>query len=375
MTAAHLSVGSRIRKSPFYDSTVAAGASAFTIYNHMYMPTGYGDPAAEYQRVTAGVALWDVAVERQVEIAGPDAFTLANYLSARDLTGMAVGRARYAPMCDHEGRLINDPVILRVADDRYWFSLADSEILLWARSIAGERGLDVQVFEPDVSPLAIQGPLANDLGRDLFGADVADNLGFFHHTPVELDGIPIQLCRSGWSRQGGFELFLTNGADGNRLWDLVMDAGAKYDIGPGNPNHQERIESGLLSYGSDHAADTDPIEAGLEAYVSLASDHQFVGRAALEARMQRSIRNNLVNIRIEGEPVPSEHPWLASVDQTPIGYVQTATWSPRLNTWIGIAQLSTPNDAPGTSFDVMLPSGEKRSCQVHHEPFGATQTS
>ena len=210
--------GSRGRKSPYFDSTIAAGAAAFTIYNSMYMPMGYGDPVAEYRRVTEGVAIWDVGGERQVEIAGPDAFALANYLSARDLTGMNVGRARYAPMCDHQGRLINDPVVLRVDIDRFWFSIADSEILLWAKAVAGERGFDVEVFEPDVSPLALQGPRAHDLVGDLFGPDLVESLGFFHHCPVELDGIPIVLCRSGWSKQGGFELFLTDGSQGDRLW-------------------------------------------------------------------------------------------------------------------------------------------------------------
>lgn len=369
-----IGIGSRRRKSPFYDATVAAGVESFTIYNAMYMPVGFGDPAAEYRRLTEGVALWDVGGERQVEIAGPDAFVLANYLSARDLNGMGVGRARYAPLCDYQGRLINDPVILRVDEDRFWLSLADSEVLLWARAIAGERSYDVEIFEPDVSPLAIQGPLAADLARDLFGAELVDSLGFFHHVPVQLDDVPITLCRSGWSKQGGFELFLTDGSKGTKLWDAVMAAGEPYGIGPGTPNHQERIESGLLSFGSDHDRDTDPIEAGLAAYTSLDGDHDFVGRAALEARSASTQRRNIVNVRLTGEPIACEHPWPASIDGSPVGRVHNAVWSTKLDAWIGLAQLATPHDSPGTLFQVALPTGGSTTATVHHEPFGTIQT-
>jgi len=369
-----IGIGSRVRKSPFFDATVAAGVSSFTIYNGMYMPTGYGDAALEYKRLTQGVSVWDVGAERQVEIAGPDAFALANYLSARDLTAMAVNRARYAPLCDHHGRLINDPVALRVAHDRYWFSLADSEILLWARAIAGERNYDVSVFDPDVSPLAIQGPLSHNLVRDLFGAELVDGLGFFHHVPVTLHDIPMVLCKSGWSKQGGYELFLTNGTQGVRLWNLVMEAGAQYGVGPGSPNQQERMESGLLSFGSDHGRDTDPIEAGLKAYTSLDSDHDFVGRAALKERLGRSVRRNIVNVTLDGEPVASENPWPAHVDSHQIGELRNAVWSTKLNRWIGLAQLMTPHDAPGTTFDVRLPSGNIVQATVSVEPFGTVQT-
>ncbi len=371
---AKITIGSRQRKSPFFDATVAAGVESFTSYNGMFMPTGFGDPTAEYERLTSTVALWDVAAERQVEIAGPDAFALTNYLSSRDLTGMAVNRARYAPMCDHQGRLINDPIVLRVAEDRYWLSLADSELLLWVRGIAGERGDDVVVFEPDVSPLALQGPLADEVASELFGTELVESLGFFHHYPVEIEGIPLVLCRSGWSKQGGFELFLTDGARGNDLWHIVMAAGEKYGIGPGTPNHQERIESGLLSFGSDHDRETDPVEAGLAVYTSLDKGHRFIGRDALIERMASPIRRNIVNVRIDGEPVACEHPWPASIDGLQIGMLRSAIWSTKLDTWLGLAQLSTPHDQPGTIFTVALPGGATTTATVHTEGFGVIQT-
>ena len=345
-----LAIGSRIRKSPFYAATVAAGANEFTVYNHMYMPTSYGDPDAEYCRLTETVALWDVAVQRPVEINGADAASLTQYLSARDLTHCGPGRAAYAPLCDHDGRLINDPVILCIVRDRYWLSIADSDILLWARAVAGERGANVTICEPDVSPLAIQGPNAHALACDLFGVEVVDSLGFFEHASVSLDGIPVILCRSGWSKQGGFELFLTDGSHGTALWDLVMATGAAHDIGPGAPNQAERIESGLLSYRSDTDPETDPIEAGLGRFVSLDAPHDFVGKDALIARAAaQHARSRLVNVRVDGHISPYEHPRPALKAGSPVGALRNVVWSPRLAQPIGLALVTATASAPGTS--------------------------
>jgi aminomethyltransferase len=213
--------------------------------------------------------------------------------------------------------------------------------------------------------------------RDLFGADVVDPLGFFHHRPVELDGIPMVLCRSGWSKQGGVELFLTNGSQGDRLWELIMAAGEPYGIGPGGPNQQERIETGLLSYQTDHDLDTDPIEAGLGEYVSLDGNHQFVGRTALEARLRQAIRRNVVNVRLDGsaaDVIAVDRPLPASINGEHIGRLRTAVWSTKLDCWLGLAQLATPHDAAGTSFEITLTGGAMRSATVHHQPFGAIQT-
>jgi glycine cleavage system aminomethyltransferase T len=225
-----------------------------------------------------------------------------------------------------------------------------------------------------VSPLAIQGPRAIELARDLFGADLVDGLGMFHHRAVELDGIPMVLCRSGWSKQGGYELFLTDGSKGDRLWDVVMAAGAPYDVGPGAPDHQERIESGLLSFAADHDRETDPIEAGLAAYTSLDGDHCFVGRDALEARLLRDDRRPIVNVRLAGSHVRCEHAWPATRDGRPIGELRNAVWSTRLDGWIGIAQVMVPHDRPGTVFDVTTPDGDVVQATVSPQPFGTVQS-
>jgi aminomethyltransferase len=369
---AEITFGPRVRKSPFFDATVAGGVTAFSIYNHMFMPTSYGDPIGEYERVKTGVSVWDVAAERQVEIIGPDATAVAQLVSARRLTDLRAGRARYAPMCDYDGCLINDPIALRLEENRWWLSIADSDMVHWVNGIAGASGFDARVFEPDVSPLAIQGPKADGVTRSLFGDELIDSLGFFHHRPVELDEIPMVICRSGWSRQGGVELFLTDGAQGHALWDRVMEAGAPFGIAPGAPHQMERIESGLLSYTSDTDTDTDPIEAGLGAYVDLDGDFDFVGKQALIARHAHpATRRRLVNVCLDGEMPKPEHPWEAHFDGGCIGQVRSATYSPKLDRNVGLALVSVACAEAGTSFTVDA-DGTALTATVMDTPFGTS---
>lgn len=371
---AELSIGSRIRKSPYYAATIAAGVTHFTIYNRMYMPTSYGDPLGEYQRLMTGVSMWDVGAERQVEIVGPDARAFTDRISARDVSGLEPGRARYAPICNHDGILINDPIALCLRDDRWWLSIADGDLLQHCQAIAGSEGFDVEVFEPDVSPLAIQGPAAADLARDLFGDGLVDELGFFHHRAVELDGIPIVVCRSGWSRQGGYELFLTDGSKGQDLWDRVAAAGEPYGIAPGTPHHMERIENGLLSYRSDTDDDTDPVEAGLGRWCDL--DRAFVGRDAIVARQaEPEHRRKLVNVDVDvidrDELWTADEPYPASIDGRPAGCLRTTVWSPKLDRFIGLALVPVDHAQPGTRLDVDAP-GTVNAMTVTDVPFGVS---
>ena len=202
-----LSKGPRVRFSPFYERSVESGIRVASVYNRTVLPVATDDPKADYEALTERVAIWDVGCQRQVQVHGPDALKLCRYMSARDLSQLKIGVAKYAPLCDHEGRLINDPVVLRVDEETIWFSIADSDILLWARAIAGEGDYDVEITEPDVSPLAVQGPMAAALIAQVFG-DWTEELKFFHFRRITHQGIPLVLCRSGWSKQGGFELFL-----------------------------------------------------------------------------------------------------------------------------------------------------------------------
>lgn len=371
---AEITIGPRIRKSPFYASTIAAGVTHFTIYNRMYMPTSYGDPMAEYHRLMNGVSMWDVGAERQVEVVGPDARAFVDRVSARDVLPLKPGRARYAPICNHDGILINDPIALCLTDDRWWLSIADGDLLQHCQAVAGSEGFDVEVFEPDVSPLAVQGPKAVDVARDLFGAEVVDGLGFFHHREVEVDDIPMVICRSGWSRQGGYELFLTDGTKGAALWDLVAGAGEPYGIAPGTPHHMERIENGLLSYGSDTDDDTDPVEAGLGQWCDL--DRPFIGRDAIVARHEEPAdRRRLVNVDVDvvdrTELWTADQPYPARADGEPVGELRTTVWSPKLERFIGLALLPVAHAEPGTHLAVDAP-GIVTAMTVTDVPFGVS---
>lgn len=337
-----IALGPRVRKSPYFNATIKAGASHFTIYNHMYMPVSYGDVDAEYRRLIHGVSMWDVAAERQVEVTGPDADRLIRYLTPRALGKCPVGRAKYIPLCDHHGRLINDPVLLRIADDRFWLSIADSDMLYWVRAVAAEGGYRVAASEPDVSPLAVQGPKAVDVVVDLFG-DGARAMKHFQFEATDLDGIPLVLCRSGWSGQGGFELFLMDGERGIDLWHRVAEAGAGHGIGPGAPNYIERVESGMLSFAADNEPDSSPYEVGLDRFVDVDRPDDFIGKAALAAIAQGGPKRRQTGLFIDGPRLGgNEHPWpVSDGQQTRVGTVRVVAYSPRLERNIAIALIDT----------------------------------
>ena len=342
-----LGIGSNIRKSPYFDATVADGVQSFSVYNHMYIPAHFGDPQAEYERLINGVAMWDVAAQRQVELLGPDAAQLAQYICARDISDTAIGQGRYVPICNHDGILINDPVLLKLSTEQFWLSIADSDIELWASAIAAERGLDVRVCEPDVSPLAVQGPKAAALIAQLFGKWIHE-LKYFWFRETSLQGIPLVLARSGWSKQGGFELYLRDAAYGDALWDLVREAGSAYDIGPGAPNDVERLESGLLSYGADARAQTfpaNPFELGLGKLVDLDGPDDFIGKQALSKIRADGVKRRLTGFIIQGEPVPgSEHPVAVTQNDIEVGSIGEMAYSPRLGKNIAIGIISNEID-------------------------------
>jgi len=347
-----MTVGPRIRKSPFFDSTVEDGVSHFTVYNHMFMPASFGDPKVEYRRLIEGVSMWDVAAERQVQIEGPDAKRLACYLTPRDLGNCEIGKGKYVPLCDHDGRLINDPVLLRLDDNRYWLSIADSDVLLWVRAVAAEGGFDVVVTEPDVSPLAVQGPKAEDVVASLLG-DWVRALKYFWFRQTDLDGIPLVVARSGWSKQGGFELYLQDASKGGALWNRVREAGQPHGIGPGTPNYVERIESGLLSYGADTLPDSSPFEVGLDKLIALERSDDFIGKQALKRIAEDGAPRRLVGVTFDGPPVhPNPHPWPTFVGGQPAGTVRVVCHSPRRDENIGLALLERQYGELGTNIEI-----------------------
>lgn len=355
-----ITLSPRIRRSPFHASVVAAGASDITVYNKMVMPTSYGDLRAEYDRLVNGVSMWDVSAERQVEIAGPDAHACAQYLTSRDLSNMVEGQGKYVAMCDHAGRILNDPVLMKLSGNRYWFSIADGDMLMWCRAIAAEKGFDVVVTEPDVSPLAVQGPKAVDLIAELFG-DHVRKLKYFWFEETELDGIPLVLCRSGWSKQGGFELFLQDGSKGNELWAAVASAGEKYSIGPGAPNHVERVESGLLSYGGDNTPDSNPFEVGMGRFVDTDTEVDYIGKAALvEIVASGGPERLFVGLQIDAEfieawPVAERAPVMIGAEQ--VGTVSAIVHSHRYGRTIGLAQIQRTVVEANATVEVQTPHG------------------
>jgi aminomethyltransferase len=299
----------RLRPSPFYQATLNEGVTHFTTYNHMLMPTSYGTPAEEYWRLMNGVSQWDVAVERQVQLHGPDAGRLAQILSPRDLSKQVAGQGKYVPLCNHDGVLINDPICLKLADDLYWLSIADSNIWFWARAIAAERGLRVTVSEPDVSPMAIQGPMAENVVAHVMGDWVRD-LKYFWFRETDIAGIPVLVQRSGWSKQGGFEIYLRDGSKGTALWNIFREAGQPWGIGPGNPNWSERVESGLVSFGGDTDDQTNPFEVRMGKYVDLHVPDDTIGIQALRRIAAEGPKRHSLGIILDaGDPVTPGFTW------------------------------------------------------------------
>ncbi|MEM7169050.1 MAG: glycine cleavage T C-terminal barrel domain-containing protein [Pseudomonadota bacterium] len=341
----------RLRKSPFHQSTIDEGAESMLTYNRMLIPRGYGDREAEYWRLINGVTMWDVAVQRQVQLKGPDAASLAQILATRDLSGQVVGQGKYVALCDHWGTLINDPIVLKIDEDCYWLSIGNSDIWFWARCVAGERGLDVAVSEPDVSPLAVQGPKADDVVASLFG-DWVRSLKYFWFGDAEIEGIPLKVARSGWSKQGGFELYLMDGSKGDRLWQIVKEAGRPFDIGPGYPNPSERTESGLLNYGTDTDEGTNPFEVRMEKFVDLHVDDNVIGIKALRRIKQEGVKRHQLGIILDGpEENEDQSIWLdIEKNGAVVGHMTHKAWSYRLQRMIGFALISVEASPGDTVF-------------------------
>ena len=245
------------RKSPYFEATKRAGCRSWGLYNHMLLPTLYDDPVTEYWALLHDVTMWDVAVERCVEITGPDAFAFTNLLTCRDLTTCDVDQCKYVLLTSRRGGIVNDPVLLRLDEDRFWLALADSDALLYAKGVAAFAGLDVDIEEADVSPMQVQGPRSKDVIAALFGHDVA-GLRYYRCVQTEVAGIPVVVSRTGWTGEVGFEIYLRDGTRGDELWRLVEEAGAPFGIRAIAPSEARRIEAGIFNYGSDIRPDDTP---------------------------------------------------------------------------------------------------------------------
>lgn len=363
-----ISISPRVRRSPFFDATRRWGFNAYTVYNHMYMPLWFESPLADYWKLVNDVTLWDVAVERQVEISGPDALRFTQLLTPRDLSNCAIGQCKYVLLCDEKGGIVNDPLLLRLDEDRFWLSIADSDVLLWARGIALNAGMDVQIIEPDVSPLQLQGPKAMEVAASLFGDDIR-SLSFFRFVETTLDDIPLLISRSGWSGEFGYEIYLLDGRYGDHLWERIMTAGEPHGIAPAAPNHIRRLEAAMLSYGADMTMDNNPFEVGLGRLVNLEAEIDFIARDALQQIADAGPERLLVGLVVDGDPIPSnDRPWPMLRNGNLVGKMTSITHSPRIARNIGLAYLPATEAVPGERFDLVTPDGERR-CEVVPTPF------
>ncbi len=359
----------RLRRTPYTDRVEAAGVDGYSVYNHMLLPKSFGMTAEEaYRHLHEHVQIWDVAAERQVEVTGPDAAWLVQWMTPRDLRRAKVGRCYYAPIVDADGGMLNDPVLLKLAEDRYWLSIADSDLLLWVKGLIAGRGLDARAFEPDVSPLAVQGPKAEAVMVALFGEAMRE-LKFYGFTHVEFEGTGQLVARSGYSSQDGFEIYLDGAHLGPALWDAVMAAGRPHSIAPGAPIAADWIEAGMLGYGTDMNAQNDPLEMGLGKLCRLDGEIECVGLEALRriaadgpARVPRGVRVDL-------DPCPPlDEAWPLTLDGEEVGRLGSAVRSPRFGETIGLA-LMKREAAEAEGALLHLPDGRALPARLCDVPF------
>ena len=368
-TLTHTGYGTQIRKSPFFDATLRYGCRGFSVYNHMYIPRDFGDPAHNYWNLVERVILCDVSVERQVEITGPDAYRFIRTLTPRNLGRWEVGRCKYALMTDAHGGIINDPVLLRLDENHFWISVADSDVILWAKGVAVHAAMDVRIREPDASPLQLQGPLSTDVLRSLVG-DWVDDLKYFELARGEIDDIPVVISRTGWSSEKGYEIYLTDCSKGDPLWECIMAAGQPFEIAAGHTSMIRRIEGGMLSYHADMTIDNNPFELNLDRLVDVGQSTPFVGKAAL-ARIQREgVSQRLVGLHIGGAPLhgSNESKWPVMDGDRSVGYVTSGVYSPRLEQNIALAMVRVSHAGLDTALQVRTGYGPRNATVVRY-PF------
>ena len=362
MTEIKLQVSRRQRATPYTPRVEALGVSGFSVVNHTILPKGFGRPVVDdYWHLKQHVQLWDVGCQRQVELRGPDAARLTQLMTPRDLRQAQTGQCLYAPIIDENAGMLNDPIILKLADDHFWLSIADSDLLLWAKGLAFGMGLDVAVDEPDVWPLAVQGPKSDDLVARVFGERVRD-IRFFRFERCEFEGHPLVVARSGFSKQGGFEIYVDDFALGAAVWDALWQAGEGLELAVGYPNLIERIEGGLLSFGNEMTQQNNPLECGLAKYCQLDGSLDTIGMPALMAIAKQGHAREIRGLLFDGDPCPAcQYPWPLSSAGQQVGYVTSAIWSPRFRQNVALAMLERDCWQAGTEVSVACGDGSTRS--------------
>ena len=361
--------GTQIRKGPFFDATVRWGAKGFSVYNHMYIPRDFGDPEQNFWNLINNAILCDVAVERQVQIKGPDAGKFVQMMSPRDLSNMQVGQCKYVILTNQFGGILNDPVLLKVSEDCYWFSLADSDILFWAQGLAVNNSYDVAITEPDVSPIQLQGPKSKEIMVKIFGNQILD-IKYYWFKKFNLNGIDLIISRTGWSSEFGYEIFLLNFEDGDELYETLMQSGKGLGLHPGHTSTIRRIEGAMLSYHSDMDINTNPFELGMDKFIDLDKGFDFIGKNALLNIKKNGITRKQVGIILHNNPMegPNTRHWDIKKEDKYIGKVTSAVYSPRLKQNIGLALVNINYSNIGSRFSVYMDSSPVEA-EVVEKPF------
>lgn len=355
-----LNFSRRLRRTPFTSSVEKYGVKGFSVVNHALLPKAFSRSIEEdYWHLRSAVQIWDVGVQRQVEIMGPDASKFVQYMTPRSLEKMQVGNCYYIPLIDENGGMVNDPVLLKHSETHYWLSIADSDVLLWAKGLAVGLKFNVSIKEPDVWPLAIQGPLAKDLLSEVFG-DFINDIKFFKFSTIQFEGSSQIIARSGYSKQDGFEIYLQGFDLGERLWELLWEKGEKYNIAPGCPNLIDRIEAGLLSYGNEITLDTSPLEVGMEGFCNSDFSHDFVGKPALRELQEKGVIKKIKGIIFDVPPCPPcTQPWtLFNENKMKIGQITSAVFSPRIRKNIGLGLVNKPFWKNDTNVFIEIPKSK-----------------
>ena len=357
--------GARLRRSPFYEAEQRYGPLGYTVYNHMLFPIRYDEFEAEYWHLLNHVTLWDVAVERCLEVSGPDGFKFAQLMTPRDLSNCAVGQAKYVLLCAADGGILNDPVLTRMDENRFWFALASSDALFYAKGLADRMGLRVEIREAEAHPLQIQGPKSKEVVTDLFGPDILD-LKYYFFRETQVDGIPVVVTRTGWTSEVGYEVYLLDPAKGTQLWERIMKTGKPHNIKPTGPSDIRRIEGGIFNWGADMTYENNAFEMGLERLVDFQMKGECLAMEALREIKDKGVSRRIVGVEIDGSPLPALNftKWPASQNGKRVGKVTSAIYSPRLKKNIGYCWVPAALATPGTKVDISSERGARAGTVV-----------
>ena len=358
----------RLRSTPYTDRIETHGVSSYTVYNHMLLPASFKSLESDYHHLKKFVQVWDVAAERQVEISGKDSARLVQLMTCRDLSKSKIGRCYYCPIIDDTGNLVNDPVVLKLAEDKWWISIADSDVIFFAKGLASGYKFDVKIVEPIVDIIAVQGPKSFDLMEKVFGEKIKE-LKFFGFDYFTFNGAKHLIARSGWSKQGGFEIYVEKTDSGLKLYDHLFEIGKEFNVRPGCPNLIERIESGLLSYGNDFDNNDNPFQCGFDKYIDLETDINFLGKDKLKKIKEKGIDRKLMGVQIDLTKILLTSSLdIKNNEGNIIGELRSACYSPHFKKVIGIAMIKEPY-CKASSSGIIEIDGNSLALKVCDLPF------